>query len=277
VTYELNALVAGRTFLEAPRWYDGALYVSDMFADAVLRISGPGEVSTITDLEQPSGLGWLPDGSLLISSMLQRRVLRYRDGRLTAHADVSALAPQEINDMVVDSHGHAFLGQFGFDPRAGEPPVAAPLIRIDPDGSTHVAAEGMQFANGMAITADGSTLLVAESVGQCITAFTLAADGSLTDRRVWAAVEGFPDGIAVDRDNGVWFASPVSDRFVRVLEGGEVTDTIETPGRHAIACTLGGGDGDTLFLLTSTTLGDGEQSQATLGAAVDTTRVRVPA
>lgn len=277
MTYELATLVTGRAFLEAPRWHDGALFVSDMFADEVLRISESGEVSTVTDLEQPSGLGWLPDGSLLISSMLQRRVLRHQDGRLTAHADVSALAPQEINDMVVDSRGHTFLGQFGFDPRAGEAPVAAPLIRIDPDGSTEVAAEGMQFANGMAITADGSTLLVAESVGQCITAFTLASDGSLTDRRVWAAVDGFPDGITVDRDNGVWFASPVADRFVRVLEGGEVTDTIETPGRHAIACALGGRDGDTLFLLTSTTLGDGGQAQTTMGAAVHTTRVPVPA
>ncbi len=135
----------------------------------------------------------------------------------------------------------------------------------------------MKFANGMAITLDGSTLLVAESMGQRITAFTLGDDGILTDRRVWAQLQGPPDGITVDRDNGVWFANPVSNQFVRVTEGGEVTETITTPGRHAIACALGGSDGHTLFLLTSTTLGGSDQARRARGAAVDTTRVRVPA
>lgn len=273
---ELTSLLTGRVFLESPRWHDGALYVSDMFADVVLRVSVDGDVSTVVEVEQPSGLGWLPDGTLLISSMAQRRILRYDGVHLTEHADVSALAAREINDMVVDRHGHTFLGQFGFDPLAGEAPVPAALIRVDPAGAVTVAADDLNFANGMAITADGSTLLVAESIGQCITAFALADDGTLSDRRVWAKVEGFPDGIAVDSDGGVWFASPLSNQFLRVREGGEVTDTVETPGPHGIACALGGNDGDTLFMLTSTALGDREQAVKQLGAAVLTTRVRVP-
>ncbi|CAN5880641.1 SMP-30/gluconolactonase/LRE family protein [soil metagenome] len=234
---ELTSCVTGRAFLESPRWHDGALYLSDMFADEVLRVSADGEVSTVVEVEQPSGLGWLPDGTLLISSMAQRRVLRFDGERLTEHADVRAVAAQEINDMVVDRHGTAFLGQFGFDPRSGGAPVAADLIRISAGGAVSVAATGLNFANGMAITTDGSTLLVAESIGQCITAFTLSDDGVLTDRRVWAKVDGFPDGIAVDRENGVWFASPVSSQFLRVIDGGEVTDTVDTPGPHGIACT----------------------------------------
>jgi sugar lactone lactonase YvrE len=273
---ELTSCVTGRAFLESPRWHDGALYLSDMFADEVLRVSADGEVSTVVEVEQPSGLGWLPDGTLLISSMAQRRVLRFDGERLTEHADVRAVAAQEINDMVVDRHGHAFLGQFGFDPLAGETPTPAPLIRIDPKGAVSLAATDLNFANGMAITTDGSTLLVAESMGQHITAFTLSEDGVLTDRRVFAEVDGFPDGIAVDRDGGVWFGNPVSPRFVRVRDGGEITDTVDTPGPHGVACALGGSDGRTLFMLTSSTLGDRRQAITTLGASVLTTTVAVP-
>ncbi|CAN5372256.1 SMP-30/gluconolactonase/LRE family protein [soil metagenome] len=274
---EVATFVTDQAFLESPRWHDGALYLSDMFADKVLRVSADGAVSTVVEVEQPCGLGWLPDGTLLISSMSQRRVLRYDGDRLTEHADVRALAAGEINDMVVDRHGTTFLGQFGFDPRSGEAPVPADLIRISATGAITVAATELNFANGMAITADGSTLLVAETIGQCITAFTLSDDGTLADRRVWAKVDGFPDGIAVDRDNGVWFASPLSSQFLRVVEGGQVTDSLETPGPHGIACTLGGDAGRTLFMLTSTTLGDREQAQQERGASVRTAQVAVPA
>jgi sugar lactone lactonase YvrE len=274
---ELTTLVTGRTFLEAPRWHDGALYCSDMFANAVLRVTEDGDVSTVVEIEQPSGLGWLPDGALLISSMVQRQVMRYDGERLTQHADLRAVAAQEINDMVVDRHGNTFLGQFGFDPLAGLAPVPADLIRIDAGGAVTVAAQDLNFANGMAITADGSTLLVAESIGQCITAFTLSDNGTLTDRRVWAKVDSFPDGITVDRENGVWFGSPISNQFVRVLEGGEITDTIEIPGPHGIACALGGSDGRTLFMLAATTLGDRQQAESDLGATVTTAQVAVAA
>ena len=270
---DITPLVTGRSFLEGPRWHDGALYVSDMHGDAVLRVTEAGDVSTVVEIEQPSGLGWLPDGSLLISSMTRRCVMRH-DGRdLTVHADVSALASHEINDMCVDQHGHAFVGQFGYDLRGGGAPATAALLRVDPDGSAHEVAPDLRMANGMVITADRSTLLVAESSGKAITGFDLAADGSLSNRRVWADLPDAPDGIGIDAEDGVWVAGVVADRFARVVEGGEVTDTIETPGRHPIACAVGGADGRTLFMLTATTHGERDKSQATMSAAVETTRV----
>ncbi|OBI21283.1 hypothetical protein A5712_15970 [Mycobacterium sp. E2327] len=270
---DIHALVMGRSFLEGPRWHDGALYVSDMHGDAVLRVGEDGEVRTVVELEQPSGLGWLPDGSMLITSMARRHVMRFDGSDLAVHADLSPLASHEINDMCVDRHGHAFVGQFGYDYAAGDEPVAAALLRVDPDGSSREVAEDLQFANGMAITADGSTLLVAESFGRRITGFDLADDGSLDNRRVWAELEDFPDGIAIDEDDGVWVASPAFDRFVRVVAGGAVTTTIDTPGRHAIACELGGANGRTLFMLTATTLGQRAESQTAMGAAIETARV----
>jgi sugar lactone lactonase YvrE len=270
-------LITGRAFLEGPRWHDGALYVSDMHGDAVLRVTEDGGVSTVVELEQPSGLGWLPDGTMLIVEMARRCVMRYDGSQLTVHADVSELGSHEINDMFVDRHGHAFIGQFGYDYASGGTPVAAALLRIDPDGSAHEAAPDLRFANGMVVTADQSTLLVAESMGKCITAFDLADDGSLTNRRVWAELSDWPDGIAIDSEDGVWLASPAFDRCVRVVEGGEVTDTIDTKGRHAIACALGGADGRTLFMLTATTVGERDKSKAAKSAAIETTTVRVPA
>jgi sugar lactone lactonase YvrE len=270
---DIHALVTGRSFLEGPRWRDGALYVSDMHGDAVLRVSEDGEFSSLVKLEQPSGLGWLPDGSMLISSMARRSVVRFDGSDLAVHADLSPFASHEINDMCVDRHGHAFVSQFGYDYAGGDKPVAAALLRVDPDGSACEVADDLRFANGMVITADGSTLLVAESFGRCITGFDLASDGSLNNRRVWAELEDFPDGIAIDEDDGVWVASPAFDRFVRVIAGGEVTATIDTPGRHAIACEVGGADGRTLFMLTATTLGQRVESQTAMSAAIATTRV----
>ena len=224
---ETTALVTGRAFLEGPRWHDGALYVSDMHGDAVLCVAEDGDTATVVEVEQPSGLGWLPDGSLLVCSMARRCVMRFDGSNLAVHADLSGLAPYDINDMCVDRHGHAFVGQFGYDMWGGQPPAAAPLLRVDPDGSAHEAADGLRMANGMVITANQSALLVAESWGKCIAAFDLGDDGSLSNRRVWAELPDFPDGIGIDAEDGVWVASPVSDRFTRVVEGGEVTATIE--------------------------------------------------
>jgi sugar lactone lactonase YvrE len=241
-----------------------------MHGDAVLSVTEAGDVSTVVEVEQPSGLGWLPDGSLLIAAMRRRSVMRFDGADLTLHADLSSLAPFDINDMCVDRNGNAFVGQFGYDMWSGAAPAAAPLLRVDPDGSAHEAADGLRMANGMVITADQSTLLVAESWGKCIKAFDLAADGTLTNGRVWAELPDYPDGIGIDDEDGVWVASPVSDRFVRVVEGGEVTRTIETPDRHAIACEVGGADGRTLFMVTAGTHGGRVESQESRTAAVDT-------
>ena len=160
---QVTSLVTGRAFLEGPRWHDDALYVSDMHGDAVLRVAEDGDVSTVVEVEQPSGLGWLPDGSLLISSMARRCVMRFDGSDLLVHADISGVAPYEINDMCVDRYGHAFIGQFGYDMRAGASPAPAPLIRVDADGSAREVGDDLRMANGMVITSDRSTLLVAES------------------------------------------------------------------------------------------------------------------
>ncbi|MFA5882764.1 MAG: SMP-30/gluconolactonase/LRE family protein [Acidimicrobiia bacterium] len=273
---DITPLVTGLSFLEGPRWRGDALFVSDMHGDAVLRVDAHGAVSTVVEVEQPSGLGWLPDGTLLVSSMTSRAVLRVDGSAVTVHADLSGVAPHEINDMVVDRHGHAFVGQFGYDLRGGGRPEPAPLLRVDPDGSVHEAAPDLRMANGMAITTDERTLVVAESSGKCLAGFDLADDGTLSNRRVWAGLPDAPDGMCLDSENGVWIAGPVSDRFVRVVEGGEVTDVVETPGRHGIACALGGPDGRTLYMITSTTHGERAESRAARTAAIETTTVRVP-
>ncbi len=172
----MQTLLGGRAFLEGPRWHGGALYVSDMHAHEVLRVATDGAVDVLARLDAaPSGLGWLPDGSMLIVSMDDRRILRRGDdGSLTQHADLSDLASHAINDMVVDGAGHAFVSQFGCDLFGGEVPKPAPLLRVDPDGSAHEVTDGLGFANGMVVTADGRTLVVAESAGRCLTAFSLA-------------------------------------------------------------------------------------------------------
>ena len=278
----METLVGGRAFLEGPRWHDGALYVSDMHAHEVLRVTTDGAVEVVASLDgPPSGLGWLPDGALLIVSMDDRTLVRRdADGSIRQHADASGVASHEINDMVVDRHGHAFVSQFGYDHHGGGKPARAPVLRVDLDGSVHEVTGGMRMANGMVITVDGHTLVVAESAGRCLVAFDLADDGTLSNQRIWADLpEGdYPDGICIDGEDGIWISGPASDRFVRVLEGGEVTDVIDvTDGHHAIACAIGGDDGHTLFMCTSPTLGEPEKSRAERGAKVDVVTVAVAA
>ncbi len=277
---ELTTLLDGRAFLEGPRWHDGALFVSDMHGHEVLRVEGDGACSVVLALDDaPSGLGWLPDGRMLIVAMHARHVLRFDGSAALVHADCTDFAPHEINDMVVDQHGHAFVSQFGYDHHAGEKLRRAPVLRIDPDGSVHQATDALRMANGMVVTADGRTLVVAESVGRRLLGFDLAEDGELSNERVWAELpEGdYPDGICIDAEDAVWISGPASDRFVRVREGGEVLDVVEVPGRHAIACAIGGADGHTLFCCTSSTLGEPDASRAARAARVETIQVDVPA
>jgi sugar lactone lactonase YvrE len=225
----------------------------------------------------PSGLGWRPDGTMLVVSMRDRQLLaRDATGTLTVAADCSAIAPHEINDLVVDRRGYAFISQFGFDFHGGAPYRTAPLLHVDPDGRVRTATDGLRMANGLVVTADGSTLVVAESTGKDLVAFDVAPDGGLSNRRPWAELPEYPDGICIDGEDGIWIASPVGDKFVRVLEGGEVTDVAEVPGRHAIACEIGGGDGRTLFCCTSPTHGQPEESRAARGARVEVVTVAVP-
>lgn len=249
-----STLIDGFAFIEGPRWQGSALWFSDMHQDAVFRTDLTGETERIIEVpHQPSGLGWLPNGDLLVASMLDRTVYRYRPGEtLTPYADLSHIAERRINDMLVDPTGRAWVGNFGFMFDEGEPVAPGTLARIDPDGSTHAAASGLLFANGMAILPGTDTLIVAETYGARLTAFDIGADGTLNGQRVWASLPdgAVPDGICVDESGAVWVASPTTGSVLRLLEGGTVTDTIST-GRQAIACALGGPDRNHLFISTS--------------------------
>ncbi|MGZ6963297.1 MAG: SMP-30/gluconolactonase/LRE family protein [Acidimicrobiia bacterium] len=245
-----TVLVEGLRFPEGPRWHDGRLFCSDQHDRRVLAITPDGSVETIVEVEGcPSGLGWLPDGRLLVVSMHDRRLLRLDPDGLTEVADLSELATWHCNDMVVDASGRAYIGNFGFDLDGGADARTAVIVRVDPDGAMHVAAEELRFPNGTVITPDGATLIVGESAGGCLTAFDVDADGSLSNRRLWAQLVGaVPDGICLDAQGAIWSACPLTGRVLRVREGGEVTDEVEVSRKGAYACMLGGADRRTLFV-----------------------------
>ncbi|MBW2242011.1 MAG: SMP-30/gluconolactonase/LRE family protein [Deltaproteobacteria bacterium] len=273
----LTPLLEGLAFPEGPRWHDGRLWFSDMHARTVLTVTPAGKTEEILRVEErPSGLGWLPDGRLLVVSMHDRRLLRVEpDGTRVVHADLSSLARHHCNDLVVDAHGHAFVGNFGFDLDAGATPTTTALLRVDPDGSAHVASADMSFPNGAVITPDGETLIVAETFGSCLSAFDLASDGILSNRRVWAQLEkAVPDGICLDAEGAIWVASPTSKEILRVREGGNVTERIPTD-QMAIACMLGGEERRTLFILTSESVSP-EECEVSRDARILTTEVEVP-
>jgi sugar lactone lactonase YvrE len=254
-------------FGEGPRWRAGRLWFSDFTAHQVKSVSLAGDMRVEMQLDdQPSGLGWTPTGDLLVVSMHKRRVLRRApDGQVAVHADLGAIATGHCNDMVVDGSGRAYVGNFGFDLDAAmaergfegviaEHPTAR-LARIDPDGTVHVAAVDMHFPNGSVITPDGRTLIVAETLGACLTAFDIAPDGGLSGRREWAPLgPRVPDGIALDAEGAVWIADPASTGCARIAPGGEVLEVIDA-GQPCYACMLGGEDGRTLFMLSAPALG----------------------
>lgn len=243
-------LVEGLRFPEGPRWHHGRLWCSDQHDRRVLAIGIDGSVETIVEVPGcPSGLGWLPDGRLLIVSMHDRKLMRLDPDGLTEVADLSAHATWHCNDMVVDAFGRAYIGNFGFDLDGGGAPVSAVIVRVDPDGSVSVGAEEIRFPNGTVITPDGATLIVGESYGGCLTAFDVDAEGGLSNRRLWAKLTGaVPDGICLDAEGAIWSACPLTGRVLRVREGGEVTDEVRVSRNGAYACMLGGADGRVLFI-----------------------------
>lgn len=252
----LVPVLDGLCFAEGPRWHEGRLWFSDMHAHRVLALDPTsGAVETIVEVPgQPSGLGWRPDGTLLVVSMTDRMLLALVDGELEVVADLSGLAPSHCNDMVVDAAGNAYVGNFGFDlhdPEADH--RTTNLILVTPTGEARVVADDLFFPNGTVITPDGATLVVGESFGGCLTAFDIDADGGLSNRREWARVMGsVPDGICLDADGAIWMTSPVSNRILRVAEGGEVLDEIRTSDeRQPFACMLGGPERTTLFVCTA--------------------------
>jgi sugar lactone lactonase YvrE len=273
----LDTLLDGLCFGEGPRWHEGRLWLSDMHAHTVLAVDLDGKREDVLEVAgKPSGLGWLADGRLLVVSMNDRQLLRREpNGALVTHADLRPFADHPCNDMVVDGQGRAFVGNFGFDFEHEKEPRTTCLVRVDPDGRATVAATEMRFPNGSVITPDGRTLIVGESFGGCLTAFTIGRDGALSERREWAKLErAVPDGICLDAENAVWVASPMSNEVLRVREGGAVAERIPV-GRPAIACALGGPDRRTLFVLSSDTF-RAEEAVQKRSARVEITRVDVP-
>ncbi|MBT3369304.1 MAG: hypothetical protein HOA08_23285 [Rhodospirillaceae bacterium] len=273
---QTKILLENLTFPEGPRWHEGRLYFSDFYAHEVVAVDMAGQRETIVEVPgQPSGLGWTPDGRLLVVSMTDRRLLRLDPGGLVEVADLSALANYHCNDMVVDEQGGAYVGNFGFNSHDGSEFKAADLIRVDPDGSVSVAAAGLAFPNGSVITPDGGTLIVGETRGNILSAWNRAPNGTLSNRRVWADLgAGFPDGICLDAEGAVWVADPRNKETIRVLEGGEVTDRISTGEMGSFACMLGGEDRRTLFICTC--LQSGPDTAALRSGRIETVEVTVP-
>jgi sugar lactone lactonase YvrE len=264
-------------FAESPRWVGGELWFSDMQDFCVKSATEEGQVTLrVRTPREPSGLGWLPDGSLLVVSMTDQKILRWQGDKLTEHADLSSFTQTECNDMITLPSGRSYVGNFGYDLRRGAPKASTRLLRVDLDGTVSVAATELLFPNGMVVTADGKTLLVAETRGPCISAFDLLPDGSLENRRVWAALDetSMPDGIALDAQGGLWVASPRGRKVFRILEGGVRTDEVDVSG-FALACALGGADGRTLFICTSGEL-DTQKCRDERPSTIETVSVEVP-
>lgn len=264
-------LASGFSWPEIPRWHDGALWFSDMYNHCLVRLAADGTPEKMVDAsdrkplspeagsDEPGqtevvlgGAGWLPDGRLIVNSMHERVVLVWDGTALELYADLRPLAISSINDMVVDADGRAYISQLGFDLFAGEEPRDSEMLVVEPDGSAH-ALEGVgEFScgNGIAITADGSRLLIAEVMANRVSVMDRAADGTLSNRRDFTETPFLPDGICLDEQGGVWVAMPGSGYVARLEEGGVMTDAVELPMEQAmgVACVLGGEDRSTLYI-----------------------------
>jgi sugar lactone lactonase YvrE len=252
-------MLDGLWFTEGPRWHDGALWFSDMHGHRVMRSELDGTATTVAEVahDEPSGLGWLPDGRLLVVAMETQKLLRVEpDGTLAEHGDLTGLARGSINDMIVAADGTAYIGDMGQRIHEGGERRTGQTIRVTPDGEVSCAADGLESPNGHILTDDGRTLIVAESAAARLTAFDVRGDGSLDNRRVYAelrpAKEGVafapPDGICLDAEGAVWVADPIGARVFRVRPGGEVTDTVDFDGEIPVACVLGGAARRTLLM-----------------------------
>jgi sugar lactone lactonase YvrE len=287
-----KTLISGMSFTECPRWHNGRLYFSDFYTRRVLAVTLSGKIETIAEVPgQPSGLGFLPDGQMLIVSMRDRKIMRRElNGSLFEHADLSDLAPWYLNDMIVDHQGQAWVGNFGFDLMGGAKATTTNLICVNRDGCAKVAAGGLGFPNGMVMTPNGNMLIVAETTMNRLTAFEVAS-GVLGKRWTWAAfgdpptstdfaelfsqVDVAPDGICLDAEGAIWVADAKNGRLLRVAEGGDILEELKTDGLGVFACMIGGDDGQTLFACVAPTFHEAEAS-ANHRAAIWMTKVDVP-
>ncbi len=275
----LSVLAGDMVFTEGPRWRDGKLWFVDMEAELVKTVDLTGTVTDVVRVEMfPSGLGWLPSGEMLIVSMQDRKLLKYDGTALAEHADLSSLASFHCNDMVVDAIGRAYVGNFGFDLWNNAEPKLAEILVVEPDGRARVAATDLIFPNGTVITPDGKNLIVGESGANQLTAFDIAPDGDLSNRRVWASTgEAVPDGICLDADGAIWIASPQTADCLRIAEGGEVLDRVEVrDGRTAYACMLGGPERKHLFVCTSSPLSGRDKRATDKPGRIEVMEVDVP-
>jgi sugar lactone lactonase YvrE len=288
---DVSVVLDDLSFTECPRWHDGRLWFSDFYTHSVIATDGNGSREVIAQVpQQPSGLGFLPDGRLLIVSMRDHKILRREpSGELVEHADLSGLVSEHLNDMVVDASGHAYVGNFGFDLMGGAPARNTTITLVSPDGSVRTVADDLGFPNGMVI-ADG-VLVVAESFAGRLTAFDIADDHGLTNRRTWAefgppletteleevlaALAVVPDGICRDAEGAIWVADATHARVVRVREGGEIVDEVSTAPQGVFACMLGGDDGRTLFLCAAPSFAEHERKDVR-EAQLLSVRVDVP-
>ena len=248
---EMRVLLDGLAFPESPRWRDGRLWVSDWGAGEVIAVDMAGTSEVVARIPSfPMCIDHLPDGRLLIVATSEARLVRQEpDGALVTHADLSGFGDHPWNDIVVDGRGNAYVNNIGFDFPEG---AFAPgfIALVTPDGAVRHVADDVAFPNGMVVTPDNGTLIVAESYGSKLTAFDIAPDGNLSDGRLWAAVEDHPDGICLDAEGAIWYGDVGSKRAVRVREGGEILRSIDLV-RGGFACMLGGPDGQTLFIVTN--------------------------
>ena len=247
----LRQVLGGLSFGESPRWHEGRLWLCDWGAEELIAVDAEGHSEIIARVPSfPFCIDWVPDGRLLIVSSRERAVLTLdADGMLERYAELRDVGKKGWNEIVVDGNEHVYVNGGGFDLMAGEPFAPGLIALIATDGGARQVADGLEFPNGMAVTADDRTLIVAESYGRRLTAFDIEADGELSNRRVWAQLgEGVPDGICIDAEGAVWYADVPNERCVRVREGGEVLDMIELD-RGCFACMLGGEDRSTLYIV----------------------------
>jgi len=275
---EPRVLLDGLSFGESPRWHKDRLWLSDWGAQEVIAVDLLGRSEVITRVNSfPFCIDFLLEGQLIVVSAAEGMLLRQeRDGSLVPHADLSALSEFKWNDVTLDSRGNIFVNNVGFDFPGGQ---FAPgiLAVVTPAGAARQVADGVAFPNGMVVTRDDSTLIVAESYGSRLTAFDIATDGGLSNRRVWAELENAaPDGICLDSDGAIWYADVPNKCCVRVREGGEVLHKIEID-RGCFACALGGPEGSTLFMVATkwsgtSSMGGGEQTGQVLMTELGSSR-----
>ena len=249
----VRTLLKGLAMGESPRWHEGRLWVADWGAQEIIAVDpdGKSEVVLQGSFGLPFCIDWLPDGHLVIVSAKEKRVLRKQaNGTLVPYADLTSVSDKSWNEIVVDGRGNAYINGAGFEITAGETFATGLIALISADGSVQKVADGIAFPNGMAVTPDNSTLVVAESYGKKLTAFDIAVDGSLSNRHVWAPLNGYPDGICLDAEGAVWYADVPNKRCVRVREGGEVLQTVDLE-LGCFACALGGQDKKTLFMIAT--------------------------